>query len=210
VSQDPWIQRDPAQLLELVAATASARKLRLFACAYCRRVIHLLPSSRGLEAIEAAEKFADARLSADDLRYARNAAWLSRDDAREQEHDMAAVAATKVAELELRPQAVVHAVAAALVEGFADDARERGEQFRLMHCIFGPTPEHSVDFHPGQLPPDVLALAHRIYDTKAFDALPELAEPLQQAGAGAASAHCKEPGPHARGCWVIDGLLGRS
>jgi hypothetical protein len=54
-------------------------------------------------------------------------------------------------------------------------------------------------------------LARAIYDGNRFDRLPELAEALQGAGCAEADAlrHCRDGKHHARGCWVLDLLLGR-
>jgi hypothetical protein len=57
----------------------------------------------------------------------------------------------------------------------------------------------------------VLKLAQSIYDERAFDRMPILADALEDAGCGDADIlrHCREPGEHVRGCWVIDLLLGK-
>jgi hypothetical protein len=54
-------------------------------------------------------------------------------------------------------------------------------------------------------------LGQRIYDNTAFDRLPELADTLTQAGCDDAKllGHCWLPGPHVRGCWVVDLILGK-
>jgi hypothetical protein len=59
--------------------------------------------------------------------------------------------------------------------------------------------------------PSVRALACTIYDECAFDLLPILADALEDAGCTNAEIlrHCREPGEHLRGCWVIDLLLGK-
>jgi hypothetical protein len=64
---------------------------------------------------------------------------------------------------------------------------------------------------PAWLTPTVLALARGIYEERAFDRLPVLADALLDAGCEAADvlAHCRGPGPHVRGCWVVDLLLGK-
>jgi hypothetical protein len=56
----------------------------------------------------------------------------------------------------------------------------------------------------------VQKLARCIYEERAFDRLPILADALQEAGCDDESVllHCRGPGPHVRGCWVIDLLLG--
>jgi hypothetical protein len=62
------------------------------------------------------------------------------------------------------------------------------------------------------LTPTVLALAVGIYAERAFDRLPILADALEEAGCDHADilAHCRGDGPHARGCWVVDLMLGKS
>jgi hypothetical protein len=51
-----------------------------------------------------------------------------------------------------------------------------------------------------------------IYADRAFDRLPILADALEEAGCTDADilAHCRGPGPHARGCWVVDLILGKT
>ena len=55
-----------------------------------------------------------------------------------------------------------------------------------------------------------MGLAQAIYDRRAFDLLPDLADALEVAGCNNADilAHCRQPGPHVRGCWPVD-LLGK-
>jgi hypothetical protein len=55
-------------------------------------------------------------------------------------------------------------------------------------------------------------LAQAIYDECAFDRLPILADALEDAGCDNADIlnHCRQPGEHVRGCWVVDALLGKS
>ncbi|HJZ56083.1 MAG TPA: hypothetical protein VKE74_14040 [Gemmataceae bacterium] len=89
---------------------------------------------------------------------------------------------------------------------------ERTAQVRLLHDIFGPLPFREVAVQPGCLTSDVVALAKGIYDEKAFDRMPILADALQDAGCDHDEllAHCRAAnGEHVRGCWVIDLLLGR-
>jgi hypothetical protein len=58
--------------------------------------------------------------------------------------------------------------------------------------------------------PLAAALARRIYLERDFDALPVLGDALEDAGCydPAILDHCRRPGPHWRGCWVLDLLLG--
>ena len=57
----------------------------------------------------------------------------------------------------------------------------------------------------------VVALARGIYEDRAFDRLPILADALQDAGCESEDIlnHCRGPGPHVRGCWVVDLVLGK-
>jgi hypothetical protein len=57
---------------------------------------------------------------------------------------------------------------------------------------------------------DVLGLARAVADGAAADRLPLLADALMDAGCDDAEilAHCREAGPHRRGCWAADLLLG--
>ena len=51
-----------------------------------------------------------------------------------------------------------------------------------------------------------------MYDSRGFSLMPILADALQDAGCDSADVfdHCRGDGPHVRGCWVVDLLLGRS
>jgi hypothetical protein len=58
----------------------------------------------------------------------------------------------------------------------------------------------------------VSTLAAQIYASHEFSALPILADALQDAGCDDEQilTHCRGSKPHARGCWVLDAILGRS
>jgi hypothetical protein len=57
----------------------------------------------------------------------------------------------------------------------------------------------------------ILKLTQAIYDERAFDRLPILADALEDAGCEDPDilAHLRSPGPHYRGCWAVDLLLGK-
>jgi hypothetical protein len=58
----------------------------------------------------------------------------------------------------------------------------------------------------------VKQLTAAIYDDGAFDRMPILADALEDAGCTSQDIlnHCRQPGEHCRGCWVVDLLLGRA
>ncbi len=95
-------------------------------------------------------------------------------------------------------------------EPVAEYVEELAEQAELLRDIFG-NPFRSVEFHLEWFTSDVLALARGIYADRAFDRMPILADALQDAGCDDADIlnHCREPREHARGCWVVDLLLGK-
>jgi len=80
-----------------------------------------------------------------------------------------------------------------------------------LRCIFG-NPFRPVAIDPQWLTSTVTLLAKGIYDDRAFDRLPILADALQDAGCDNADVlnHCRDTGPHARGCWVVDLVLGKT
>jgi hypothetical protein len=57
----------------------------------------------------------------------------------------------------------------------------------------------------------VPAIARRIYDERASHDMPIVADALEDAGCTDADllAHCRAGGPHVRGCWAVDLLLGK-
>jgi hypothetical protein len=87
----------------------------------------------------------------------------------------------------------------------------RSEMAHLVSEVFG-TPFRPVAFDLRWRTSAVRALAQGIYAERAFDQLPILADALQDAGCedGEMLGHCRAPGPHVRGCWLVDLLLGRS
>jgi hypothetical protein len=55
-------------------------------------------------------------------------------------------------------------------------------------------------------------LAGAVHEEQAFERLPILADALEDAGCDDAGllGHCRGPGPHVRGCWAVDLILGKS
>jgi hypothetical protein len=87
-------------------------------------------------------------------------------------------------------------------------------QADLLRDIFGPTLDHKSAIDPDWLTWNegtVPRLAQAIYDERAWDQIPVLADALEDAGCAdpAILSHCRESREHARGCWVVDLLLGK-
>lgn len=90
-------------------------------------------------------------------------------------------------------------------------ATEHREQTALVRCLFG-NPFRPRPACAAWLTHEVKALAEGIYAERAFDRMPLLASGLEASGCTSADLieHCRSGGGHARGCWVVDLLLGRS
>jgi hypothetical protein len=80
----------------------------------------------------------------------------------------------------------------------------------LLRDIFG-NPFRRVAIDPRWLTSSVLDLARAIYDDRAFERMPVLADALMDAGCDNDDIldHCRGDGVHVRGCWVVDLLLGK-
>ncbi|MBP3957721.1 hypothetical protein J8F10_20920 [Gemmata sp. G18] len=80
----------------------------------------------------------------------------------------------------------------------------------MVRDIFG-NPFRSVAFTPEWRTSTAVAIASHMYEWRDFNAMPILADALQDAGCDSADVldHCRGPGPHVRGCWVVDLVLGK-
>jgi len=103
------------------------------------------------------------------------------------------------------------ATATQIADALEQPESERAAQAILLRDIFG-NPFHPVAFDPAWRTEAVVGLARGAYEDRAFDRLPVLADALEDAGCADAAvlAHCRGPGPHVRGCWVVDLVLGKS
>jgi hypothetical protein len=198
---------DPLPMMEFLSGKASERKLRLFACACCRRIWHLLKDPRSRRAAEVSEQYADGIASEAELREAGIAADAAADDT----HGEGAEAADAAADVvnDFRSAAI-----AATVADYSCRDIEKAAQCALLRDLFG-HPFQQVMTDPSCLAWNdgtIRKMAQSIYDARAFDRLPLLADALEDAGCAAADilSHCRTPGEHVRGCWVVDLLLGKS
>jgi hypothetical protein len=84
------------------------------------------------------------------------------------------------------------------------------EMCHLVRDIFG-NPFRPVTLDPSWRTSTVLALARRLYDSRDFSAMPILSDALMDAGCDHPDVlgHCRGGGPHVRGCWVVDLVLGK-
>ena len=80
----------------------------------------------------------------------------------------------------------------------------------IFRDIFG-NPFRPVVAVPAWYTPKAQSIASAIYEDRAFDRLPILADALEEAGCTDADVllHCRQPAEHVRGCWVVDLVLGK-
>jgi hypothetical protein len=95
-------------------------------------------------------------------------------------------------------------------EAMSDPILEARIQTNLLRDIFK-NPALFVEFDPRWRTSDVVGLARAIYDDRAFERMPILADALMDAGCEHEEiiGHCRGAGPHVRGCWVVDLILGK-
>jgi hypothetical protein len=210
---------------------AGDRPARMFACACCRRLWPVLRDTRSRDALEVAERFLEGLASDKQLWAAHEDAQGARDAIRTRPGDAgreaalvsrsAAVAVMLAVRFDVRAAAEECATAAAwasLSPGVAEATRD---QVRLLHDVVG-----SPFRPPPPIPAPVLnwsdgtgsRLARAAYDERQLPSghldpghLAVLADALEEAGCGDAvlMAHLRSPGPHVRGCWAVDLVLGR-
>jgi hypothetical protein len=217
MTEAEWLAcTDSAVMLHFLRGKASDRKLRLFACACCRQIWHLLGDPRSRNAVEVAEQYADRLVTRETLRTARTNAGFIVNELWEMAgaHDMmlgaiddaTTSAACFVAAPDARKAAKDTADA---VEGI-DFAAGMASAF-LLRDIFG-NPFRSLRIDRHWLAPPVTGLAQAIYEERRFCDLPVLADALEEAGCTNADLlnHCRQPGLHTRGCWPVDLILQKS
>jgi hypothetical protein len=229
MTEQEWLSGDDGSF-EMIAALqdlgrADARKLRLYACAWARLLWDSLGHKTHKRTIELAEDFADGLIAFEELAAARELAVEFR-ELYETTEDQASVcpgrAAFATADEDAASAAWDACYHASNVFEYLrivpSHPPPRREEQRLMREIFG------NPFRPSQA--DLAWLAHasgavarlarsahdeRIPPRAALDParLAVLADALEEAGCSNREMldHLRDPGPHVRGCWVVDLLL---
>ena len=212
----------PQAMIQYCWSGASARKKRLFGCACCYRLGDRFPDPRRcLTAVRVAERFADGEGTAEALDTAYRAARFvvrshtrrgKRDDEPEELFGGTA-ACSHVASPDIdHIRWAWNDIANTRLEAGAKWHAELAATCDLLRCVFG-NPFRPVAPDPTWLTADVLAMARGIYDERAFDRMPILADALQDAGCDNEDVlfHCRAANPvHVRGCWVLDLVLAKT
>jgi hypothetical protein len=208
MTEAEWLAcADPQQMLSFVQGRASDRKLRLFGAACCWERGALLYEEANRRCLAAFVRFADGEVTWRKAQAARDAAFptwghvsiLQCPDAGEDAYETALGAAGP----------------ATPTEYFGRN--RNAAQARLLRDIFG-NPFRPVGIDPAWRTPDVARLAQAAYEEgfpqSGFldaDCLAVLADALEDAGCQSEEVllHLRGRGPHVKGCWAVDALLGR-
>jgi hypothetical protein len=236
MTEQEWLDcADPKPMLDFLRGQTSERKLRLFACACVRRAWHLL-SDTGRQAVGTAEAYADGMTDTEALRATSCAAHKPVDDAIEAANSSylgfdlgpalsaadAAFEASSGMDSDITRHLVPLNAARAAQDALGGrTGSEPAAQAALVRDVCG------NPFKPCRpLPPSALAWSHGtalriargIYNERPLHAatldagrLAILADALLDAGCDDEEliAHCRSAGPHVRGCWAVDLILGK-
>ncbi len=212
-------------MLGFLQDKTSDRKLRLFAVACGRRLWHLLASKRSQRAIEVGESYADGLVARSALVAASRAAASAGMNAQQyaaNHDDNSLIWPSRASPAWAARAASLSRAWSAAAEGslYAMRASEPvgpEEQCQLLCDIVG-NPFRPLTIDPSWLTPTVRALAVAAYEnrdlpagTLQHDHLAVLADALEDAGctSPAVLVHFRSPGPHVRGCHVLDLILNK-
>jgi len=196
MNEQEWLEcTDPETMLKFMEANVSERKLQVFYCASARRVWHLM-DTKWQQSIERVELFFDGRITLIDM--------MKASGLEEKDYKSVTVADTVEAICDFWHIATMNV---------GHSLNERRGQANILRDIFG-NPFRTATINPAWLTWNdgtVRKIAQAIYDEKAFDRMPILADALTDADCDNADLlnHCRREGPHVKGCWVVDLLIGR-
>jgi hypothetical protein len=230
MTEEEWLAcTDPTPMLDFLRGKVSDRKLRLFACACCRRVWHLLTDERSRCLVKTVEQFADGLATIFDVSNASDihenavstydfkAPWFAAMYATSPSHCQQSASETAQAAgcatwWESIPQ---DDPIIGVLDSSGRDTEAEG-QCLLLREIFGnpfrfspPLPHTVLTWNDAIVP----RIAQGIYDDRRMPEgtldtarLAILHDALLDAGSADEDllTHLRSAGPHVRGCWAVD------
>ncbi|VTT98118.1 Uncharacterized protein OS=Sorangium cellulosum (strain So ce56) GN=sce5710 PE=4 SV=1 [Gemmataceae bacterium] len=203
MTEAEWLASDKLDQLVLSGADDDVddRRWRLYACACCRLIPEFMASPPDVECLRLAELEADALPGSMEIEYPTDDEWDIRWHRR---HPLTrsiahrAITAYRDEKCALQPD----------IEWA--DTRIDEPLLALLRDIFG-NPFRPVAFDGVWRTSTAVALARGMYESRDFGPMPILADALQDAGCENEEVlgHCRGGGPHVRGCWVVDLVLGK-
>jgi hypothetical protein len=223
MTEAAWLAAtDPTPMLEflrtakLPSGRIRSRKFRLFLVACCLRYTHLITDSRTRNAISVAELHTQGLATRLQLRQACQQAEAVPRELRAKGVEYVnksyfhAIASYVCAVHIVGPERVVNEFLGFHYAASDDRIREQSIVASLLRDSFNPF--HFIAFDPSWRTEAVVGLARGMYESRDFAPMPVLADALEDAGCADAAilAHCRGDGPHVRGCWVVDLVLGKN
>jgi hypothetical protein len=215
---------DPVQMLAAAGQQSTNRQLLLLSCGCARCVWNRLPESVRL-AIPQFEQAADlydpelhARALGDAVATAVGAGavagvarlMMMRPDSSSHLPIAQLLAVLRRLETQDLPDGAMAVGAFVASIALTQETAHSPTQAAVVRCLVS-NPLREWQFDPEWRTSDVMALAAGAYSESAFDRLPILADALQDAGCTDDHLldHLRSIEPHARGCWVLDQILGK-
>lgn len=189
-----WDSSTRAQsLIDIVSLFGIERRHRLLRRAHCATLARLVqPDSPGIfeRALMTGELWVELDTPPDGVRELRT--WL---EARHSDHALHLLALACVTAVATKGWQFPEEISEALANAYRD--------------VF-PNPFVPLEWNPEWFTSTVRGLAAHMYESREFSAMPILGDALQDAGCEHAAVldHCYQPTPHARGCWLLDALIG--
>jgi hypothetical protein len=214
MTEEEWLAcEDPLEVLWefdawVIDGVVGDRQLRLFVCACSRRLWHRL-TDETKQGVELAERFVDGQASEEDL-------WNWSGEPSDAEPGSEPADEPALARYCIwqdaaygSPYYYMREIERVLSEQHVSE--QDSAQVGLLRDIFG-NPFRPVTFSPAWRTDTAVALASHIYESRDFSAMSILADALQDAGCDndVILNHCRQPGEHVRGCWVVDLVLGKT
>jgi hypothetical protein len=216
MNEAEWLAgTDSTPMLEVLRASgkASDRKLRLFAVACCRSIWQHMPYECSRQAVEVGEQYADGLTNDEN----RHAAWEA---IRRVKYSALTEGDLERAAHLLRTEVPVYDTMSR--ETFCTSSLVDGrDKCLFLRDIFGNPFRPTPTIAPSVFQWDsgtVLRLAEAVYGERLLPSghldparLAVLADALEEAGCTDAELlqHLRGPGPHVRGCHLVDSLLGQ-
>jgi hypothetical protein len=223
-----WLARaSPGDLGVFLGTTASSRKRGIFIRHLCLSNPEAFADPRSLAAIDAADRYQAGEIDEPVYQAAVQAAVRAAEEAE------ARLRAANT-QVPLQPMSCVAAQFAMTAAQTAREVATHGYYKQVMADLMrvagastcprstsrkrAARAEHFGDIQrPIVLEPSwrtegVVGLVSSIYAERAFDHMPILGDALEDAGCADDDilGHCRWGGPHSRGCWVVDLVLGLS
>lgn len=209
------------KLMELLGERPSERKYRLLVAACVRRLTDTFPEEVA-KVVDTIEGYADGERTKKALLAVHAAAKAMRNGPtlHGRQVGSALYAATWTGATATKPhserasqalESAAHATQPHTHRTVGAIEGERTAHRAFIGDIFG-NPFRPVTFSPEWHTSTAVDLARSMYESRDFSPMPILADALEEAECDNPDilTHCRGDGPHVRGCWVVDLVLGKA